>query len=129
MRWRLGILIVALIPAGFYVKYFVSGDLGTWCNIYGGAILYEVFWIAVLAFLFTRWSALACSLIVFLTTCALEFLQLWHPAWLEPARNTIIGQALLGSVFDPYDFIYYVIGSLLGGLIVWSFRHGAWSMK
>jgi len=50
---------------------------------------------------------------VFVGTCALELLQLWHPPWLDGLRRTFLGAATLGQSFDPWDFVYYAIGSTL----------------
>jgi hypothetical protein len=49
-------------------------------------------------------------------TCALEFLQLWHPPLLESLRSNFIGRTILGSYFDWSDFTYYFAGSALGYL-------------
>jgi len=51
--------------------------------------------------------------VVFVGTCALELLQLWHPSWLDAVRHTFLGAATLGQSFDPWDFLYYAIGSTL----------------
>jgi hypothetical protein len=59
---------------------------------------------------------------VLVGTSALELLQLWHPPWLDAVRRTFPGAAVLGQVFDPWDFVYYVIGSALGVVLVHAFR-------
>jgi hypothetical protein len=47
-------------------------------------------------------------------TCVLEFLQLWHPPFLQLIRNTFIGRTILGSYFTWSDFPYYFLGSGIG---------------
>ena len=49
----------------------------------------------------------------FVATCAVEFLQLWHPAWLEAIRRTLPGRLVLGTTFSWGDFPAYAIGAML----------------
>jgi hypothetical protein len=56
---------------------------------------------------------------VFAVTCALEVLQLWHPAPLEAVRGTFLGRTLLGTTFVWWDFPHYALGCALGA---WSGR-------
>jgi hypothetical protein len=51
---------------------------------------------------------------VFLVTSALEFLQLWHPPFLQLIRSTFLGQTLIGTSFTWWDFPYYFFGCVLG---------------
>ncbi len=51
---------------------------------------------------------------VFLGTCALECLQLWHPPFLESLRSHFIGQTILGTTFAGADFPYYFLGCWIG---------------
>ena len=46
-------------------------------------------------------------------TCGIEFLQLWHPEFLESIRRYFIGRTILGTTFAWIDFIHYCIGFLL----------------
>ncbi|MBL8211753.1 MAG: DUF2809 domain-containing protein [Bryobacterales bacterium] len=46
-------------------------------------------------------------------TCTVEFLQLWHPPFLEAARQTLPGRLVLGTTFHWSDFPPYVAGTLL----------------
>jgi hypothetical protein len=113
-RTRLLLAIAVVVPSGFLVKFGVPGCLGPWCNRYGGAVLYEVFWILMLRLVTPRLSPFRCGAVVFAVTCVLEFMQLWHPPILEETRRTVIGAALIGTTFDPWDFAYYAAGSGLG---------------
>ena len=53
---------------------------------------------------------------VFVVTCAVETLQLWHPPFLQAARATFVGGAILGTTFKWPDFPYYLLGSAMGWL-------------
>ncbi|MCC5644560.1 DUF2809 domain-containing protein [Nostoc sp. CHAB 5824] len=110
----LSLLIV--IPMGFLFKYY-TGPAYQWFNDYGAAIFYEIFW-CLFAFWFFRSRAaiIQIPIWVFVITCILEFLQLWHPPLLEEIRATLIGKLLLGTTFIWWDFPHYVLGCVLGWL-------------
>ena len=110
----LSLLIV--VPMGFLFKYY-TGPAHQWFNDYGAAIFYEIFW-CLFAFWFFRSQAaiIQIPIWVFVITCILEFLQLWHPPLLEQIRATLIGKLLLGTTFVWWDFPHYVLGSVLGWL-------------
>ena len=113
------ISLLIILPAGFYSKFY-RGPAHFWVNNSLSGVFYEIFWCLV-AGVFLRRSkpgSIACG--VFLATCILEFLQLWHPPALEYARSFFIGSALLGTAFVWSDFPYYLIGSALGwGWLRW----------
>lgn len=54
-----------------------------------------------------------------IATVGLEFLQLWHPAWLAGFRATKIGAAWLGSGFTWSDMPPYFIGGALAYILLW----------
>ena len=124
-RIRLILAIAAVVPAGLVVKFCVAGTLGKWCNLYGAAVLYEVCWVLLLRLVVPRLAPVTCGTIVFIVTCALEFLQLWRLPALDAVRRTFLGAALLGTSFDPWDFVYYVAGSSLGVLLAIAIRRGS----
>ena len=109
--------MAVIVPAGFFVKFWVPGPLRHWCSAYGAAVLYEIFWILVLRLVALRLAPLKCGVIVLIVTCLLEFAQPWHPPFLEAIRHTFIGAVLIGTTFDPWDFPHYVVGSILGVLL------------
>ncbi|MHC4154572.1 MAG: ribosomal maturation YjgA family protein [Planctomycetota bacterium] len=112
-KWILLSLCI-VTPAAFLFKSY-SGPAHKWFNDYGAGVLYEVFWCLVVFFLLpARRYITAIAVSVFATTCALEVLQLWHPWFLEQARSTFWGRALLGTTFVWWDFPHYVLGCLLG---------------
>jgi hypothetical protein len=122
-RWTVLALLAVVTPLGFACKgYF--GRVHDWFYLYGGGVLYEVFF-CLLAFLFwydRRYIArIAAS--VFVITSGLEFLQLWHPDFLNAARATLPGKMLLGTTFVWWDLPHYAIGCGLAYLIMRAFTH------
>ena len=55
---------------------------------------------------------------VLLATCVLEFLQLWHPPWLQVMRSTFLGESLFGTSFSWWDFPAYVVGAVVGWIVL-----------
>lgn len=110
---RLLLVLIFVTPLGFYTKFY-TGPLQDWVNNSLGGVFYEIFWCLVLALLFRRLRPVSIAGVVLLVTCALEFLQLWHPPFLESLRVNFIGATILGSSFTWSDFPYYLIGSIMG---------------
>jgi len=111
---RVILSLVVVTPLGFAFKFY-SGPGNGWFNNYGAGALYEIFWI-LLAFLFfpSKRAANVIPVCVFVITCILECLQLWHPPFLEVMRSSFPGSALLGTTFVWWDFPYYLLGCLVG---------------
>ncbi|KAB8334207.1 DUF2809 domain-containing protein [Scytonema tolypothrichoides VB-61278] len=110
------VCMLIVITMGFFFKYY-TGPAHEWFNDYGAAVFYEIFW-CLFAFVFFRNRAAVnkIPLWVFIITCILEFLQLWHPPLLEEFRTTLIGKWLIGTTFSWWDFPHYVLGCVLGWL-------------
>jgi hypothetical protein len=68
------------------------------------------------------------AIVVLLATCALEFLQLWHPPFLEYLRSSFIGRTVLGTSFAWLDFPYYVLGCWIGWLWM-RWLQGSWQRR
>ena len=115
--WLTLIFIVLIIPLGFFTKFY-SGPAMNWISNSIGGLIYEIFWCLVLFFLFPKASPILLASIVFISTCILEFLQLWHPLFLESLRSNFIGRTILGNAFNWMDFPYYLAGSILGYFIL-----------
>ncbi|MCD4730999.1 MAG: DUF2809 domain-containing protein [Bacteroidales bacterium] len=111
------LILIVIVPLGFITKFY-SGPAEDWINNSVGGLLYEVFWCLVIAFIFTKIKPIKIAIWVFIITCMLEFLQLWHPVFLEVVRNNFIGRIILGNSFNWMDFPYYFAGSILGYLIL-----------
>lgn len=115
-KWTL-CAIALITPLGFYTKAY-EGPASDWVNNSLGGILYVVFWSLIFSIVLKGTRAIAIALGVFTVTCSLEFLQLWHPPFLESIRSTFLGATLLGNSFTWLDIIHYGIGALLSlGLI------------
>ena len=105
--------LIIIVPVGFAVKFY-SGPGSSWANNSLAGVFYEIFWCLVVFFIRPRTRPVTIAALVFIITCALEFLQLWHPPFLQALRATFLGRAVLGTTFVWADFPYYVIGSAVG---------------
>ena len=109
--------LAVVTPLGFATKFY-SGP-GAWeLSSSAGGLLYVLFWMLIVCVVAPTLSSRSAATGVFLVTCALEILQLWHPALLQRIRSTFVGQAILGDTFDWSDFPYYAAGALTGYLLV-----------
>ena len=114
-KWILLCLCI-VTPAGFLFKSY-SGPAHTWFNNYGAGLLYEVFWcLVVFFFVPARKHTTTIAISVLAITTILEILQLWQPWFLQQARSTFLGQAILGTTFVWWDLPHYLLGSFLGWL-------------
>lgn len=113
---RLTVLSILIItPIGFMSKFY-SGPGYYWVNNSLGGVFYEIFWCLVFLFILPKARPAIIASIVFIVTCILEFMQLWHPPFLEYLRQFFIGRTILGTSFTWWDFPYYVVGSAIGWL-------------
>lgn len=110
-------LLAIVVPLGFASKFY-AGPAQFWVGGHFGGILYVAFWILLVLLI---WPTLSSRLVAFTVlgiTCVLEVLQLWQPSALGAVRSTFMGHALIGSTFSWWDFPNYVLGSILGVLLV-----------
>jgi hypothetical protein len=115
-RMLAGLGAAAAVPLGLAVRRVSD---------FGGSVLYEVLWCLAAAFAVPRWPAAGIAAVVFAATCGVEFLQLWHPPFLEWARSFFVGRAILGTDFDWRDFPSYAAGSAAGLLCLRALRRAA----
>jgi hypothetical protein len=106
--------LLIIVPIGFYSKFY-TGPAANWVNNSLSGAFYEVFWCALL-FLFLDDNPWIIATFVLMMTCLLEFLQLWHPPFLEFIRSHFLGRAVLGTSFTWSDFPYYFLGCGVGWL-------------
>ncbi len=111
------ISLLIITPLGFASKFYI-GPAAWWFNNYAGGVFYEIFWCLVVILLLPYTSAFLIASFVLVITCFLEFLQLWHPPFLETIRSTFIGSALIGTTFTWWDFPHYVIGCFIGWILI-----------
>ena len=107
--------LLILTPIGFYSKFY-HGPAFFWVNNSLGGALYEIFWCLFFLLIFPKAKPAIIATTVFTVTCVLEFMQLWHPPFLEFIRRYFIGRTLIGTSFTWSDFPYYAIGSAVGWL-------------
>ena len=115
-KWTLAAILV-ITPLGFYSKFY-TGPGSSWVNNSLGGVLYVIFWVLVFSVIFVRTRPWKIAGIVVLITCMLEFLQLWHPRFLELIRSTFIGATLLGNSFSWLDLAHYLAGSGLAFVLL-----------
>ncbi len=118
-RRRAAVLLLALVtPLGFACKAF-EGVGGWWVRNHAAGLLYEVFWIlAAFAVFPTKRAAARIPWIVFVSTTALEFLQLSRAPFLEALRSHAVGRILVGTTFTWWDIPHYAAGCALGWLLL-----------
>lgn len=117
IRFRLMLSILVIVPLGFYSKFY-TGPFQFWVNNSLGGVFYEIFWCLVFAAIFKNVRAWKIAGIVLLVTCTLEVLQLSDAFVLAWIRQFFIGRVLIGTHFVWSDFIYYVVGCLVGALLI-----------
>lgn len=110
--WTL-VSIAIIVPIGFYTKFY-SGPAAHWVNDSLGGVFYVVFWCLLVFFFYQKGNPLHIAVTVLFITCILEFLQLWHPPFLEGMRGFFIGGVILGTTFSWWDFPYYFVGASIG---------------
>jgi hypothetical protein len=115
LRLRAALSMAALVPLGFSTKAY-RGPGAEWVNGSLGGAFYEIFWCLAAAFVVPTWRPGAIATAVCAATCAIEFLQLWHPPFLQWARGFFVGRTILGSDFVWSDFPPYFAGSVAGYL-------------
>jgi hypothetical protein len=115
MPYRVALLIsiLLIIPIGYIIR-FSQGIVPYWINDSFGSIAYEIFWIVFMQFCYPKASPFWSAIGVCLATCAIEFLQLWQPPFLQAIRATLPGRLVLGNTFMWSDFPPYFVGSFLG---------------
>ncbi len=120
VKWTL-ISMLIIAPLGIYSKFY-NGQAARWVNDSLGGVLYVIFW-CLFAFLFlSNTKPWKIATVVFAVTCFLEFLQLWHPTFLEFLRSNFIGRTILGTSFTWSDFPYYLVGCAIGWLWIKSLQ-------
>ncbi|HBL59807.1 MAG TPA: DUF2809 domain-containing protein [Cyanobacteria bacterium UBA8803] len=115
-RIALAIGIIIIVPLGYAVRF--SGAEPEWLNDSFGSIAYEIFWILLVALLFPQAAPVWTAIGVCFATCALEFLQLWQPPFLQAMRATLPGRLVLGNSFTWSDFPSYFLGSFVGWVLL-----------
>jgi hypothetical protein len=115
IRLWTGASLLIIVPLGFCTKFY-SGPAANWVNNSLGGVFYEVFWCLLIFLFLDAGKPRVIAIWVLILTCCLEFLQLFHPPFLELLRGTFIGRTILGTSFTWSDFLYYFLGCGVGWL-------------
>jgi len=111
------IALLIITPLGIFTKFY-TGNASAWVNNSLGGVFYEIFWCLLIFLLFTKLKPMVIAIVVLLTTCTLEFTQLWRPQFLETLRDNFIIRTIIGNSFSWSDFPYYIIGSIAGFALI-----------
>jgi len=101
--------ILIITPLGFYSKFY-TGKGEIWINNHLGGTFFVIFWCLLVLLFFTEAKPFIIASWVLVITVLLEFLQLFHPKFLEFIRGLFIGKIILGTSFNWIDIIYYIVG-------------------
>jgi hypothetical protein len=112
------VCLAAVVPLGFGLKFY-PGPGHAWVNNSLGGTAYVIFWCLLFFVAWPRRSAINPIVIgVLVATAALEALQLVNHPILAGIRGTFIGRTIIGTTFVWSDYIYYVLGAVLGRLLL-----------
>ena len=117
---QLASIATLFLVAGFWLRF--DAPISPYLRDASGGISYVLVFVLAFGALIREASSANISLTVLAATCFLEFLQLWHPAWLEACRSTVPGRLLLGTTFEWADFPPYFIGAALGWALLRTVR-------
>jgi len=109
-RGRLALMTALLVPLGVGTKLY-TGPGATWVVGNLGGSVYVAFWSLLVLTIRPRFDVVRVAGAVLVCTSFVEVLQRWHPPFLEAARDTLVGGALLGRHFSWIDFPFYVFGA------------------
>ena len=107
------LFVVFLIFIGLISKSNLFPQNGFISN-YAGGIIYVVFFIVLSSLFFTETSPIKISVIVLVITSLIEFTQLIQNEVLIGIRDIKLIRALIGSTFNPFDFLFYLFGMIIG---------------
>jgi len=111
------VLIVIVAALGVLSKILPSDPESLVSNHLAGTF-YVVELALILYLIFPDHFSSVLVLAAFLLTSLVEFLQNWHPGFLEPIRASFVGHTILGSTFCWLDFPWYVAGAFIGWLLL-----------
>jgi hypothetical protein len=121
--YRLALLIgmVGIIPFGYCVRFSTQLHAPLLQDIVG-SVAYQILLMMVVAFIFPRLSLVKSAVGVFIASSVIEVLQLCRAPFLVTVRSTWIGRVILGNTFLWSDFPPYVLGCLVGWIILWALQ-------
>lgn len=118
-RIKISLCLIIAASLGFWMWRYYRGWGEYWVRFYVSGAVYEIIWCLFLFFFWPRRAYIVrIPLIVFISTCILEFLQLWKADFLRTFRATLIGAALIGTDFVWLQFPFYVFGSAVSVVLL-----------
>jgi hypothetical protein len=106
-------LAIILIPIGLLTK--VNNGFGReFIANYLGGVIYVIFFILLASLVLPKTNAIVVSLIVLCITCLIELSQLIQNDYLNGLRTHFLIRALIGSVYNVFDFLFYFVGAVIG---------------
>lgn len=103
------LLIAATIAAGLWTRSSFF-PFPPFFAKYGGDALWAVVVFLGCALLFPKLTTVRLAALSLAISWSVEFLQLYHPGWLDAIRATRLGTLALGNTFNAPDLIAYAIG-------------------
>lgn len=110
LRWSLiAIIWLGVVTFGL-ASLFYTGPYAIWIRQDLSCVLHTIGLAFSMALVVPRARVSSLILVALSMSCALEFLQLWHPTFLEVLRTQPLGRLVVGSAFYWSDFAGYAIG-------------------
>lgn len=109
MRSRFILLAAVVLVAGLGSRH---PSLPWWVHATIGDFLYAVLIALLVRVIHPTIAPRRAAVVAFLFCWAIEFSQLWHPAWLDALRATWAGRLVLGNVFVARDLGWYAVGAV-----------------
>lgn len=116
LDYRLFCWLIIIAVLGLGTKYYPGPGRAFWNDSLAGCF-YVTFWCLFWQLLLPNFKKIKLIFIVLISTSALEFLQLWHPPFLQFIRKFWLGKVIIGTTFTWTDFPYYLLGALIAFLI------------
>jgi hypothetical protein len=110
-RFRFAALALGTMAFGLLLQRIRSDLPPAAGDIMGDALwAMMIYWISGVAFpALPRWKRAATAILV---CWGVELSQLYRAPWLDAWRGTTLGHLVLGTDFDPRDFLSYGLGVL-----------------
>lgn len=112
-RWKLAIAVLLTVFIGLASRAVPALFPSVWGK-YPGDALWAIMVLFIIAFVRPTMGSLRLALTALAVSYAVEFSQLYQGAWLVAFRSYRVGHLLLGSGFDGFDLVAYLIGVAVG---------------
>lgn len=98
-----------------------AGHLPAFLGEYSGDTLWALMLFLLVSAMLVRHSPMVRAAISLTLAFLVEFSQLYHAAWIDSLRQTVLGGLVLGFGFLWTDLICYSVGIGLGAGVDWLF--------